>query len=199
VLAFLAAALVLSGPRLRALAPRSRAGRWSAASIAPAISARLGLTGVIARQVWTASPLVLAALAGAVAFESLNAATPTGVIALGFAWGLYMLRWPELCAAFEQGGLRGLVVPSVLGPWPVRAQLTLQIAAQMAILALPLALVFAAKGQGAGLAWLAVQIVGMPLLCVALARVRGGATLFALAAMVWWYLLVSGNLPAPHG
>ena len=47
------------------------------------------------------------------------------------------------------------------------------------------------------LAWVAVQVVGAPLLCVALARLRGGATIFSLGAMAWWYVLVSGNLTPP--
>jgi hypothetical protein len=191
--------LALSGPRLRPLVARSRHGGWSLVGVGPAISARLGLTGVIFRQVWTVRLLTLLALAGALSFEVLHMGDKLGVRALGFAWGLYMLRWPELCAAFEHGALRSLIVPSVLGPWPIRLQLTLQITLQMAVLALPLALVFASAGRVHGLTWLGGQILVVPLICVALARLRGGATLFSLAAMAWWYLLVSGNLTAPAG
>jgi hypothetical protein len=50
-----------------------------------------------------------------------------------------------------------------------------------------------------GLLWLATQIVAAPLLCVGLARLRGGATMFSLVAMAWWYLMISGNAPIPGG
>lgn len=89
--------------------------------------------------------------------------------------------------------------PSVLGPWPVRLRLFVVIALQMSVLALPLAVALAASGRMHGLAWLAVQIVAAPLFCVALARLRGGATAFSLAAMLWWYLMVSGNAQIPLG
>jgi hypothetical protein len=49
-----------------------------------------------------------------------------------------------------------------------------------------------------GLLWLAAQIAVAPLLCVGLARLRGGATMFSLAAMLWWYLMISGNAQIPH-
>jgi hypothetical protein len=198
VAAGLGLTLALSGPRLKPLVARTRAGGWSPGATLPAISARLGLTGVIFRQVWTVRLLTLLALDVAVTFEALHTGDKLGVLALGFAWGLYMLRWPELCAAFEQCGLRSLVVPSVLGPWPIRAQLAVQIALQMAVLALPLGLAFASSGRINALAWLGVQVLGVPLLCVALGRLRGGATLFSLAAMAWWYMLVSGNLTPPQ-
>jgi len=57
----------------------------------------------------------------------------------------------------------------------------------------------AAGGRVHGLAWLAMQIAAAPLLCLALARLRGGATLFSLVAMVWWYLMISGNAIIPAG
>jgi hypothetical protein len=110
-----------------------------------------------------------------------------------------MLRWPELCKAFEHGALRGLIAPSVLGAWPIRLQLFFQIAFQAGVLALPLVLAFAAAGRANALIWAVVQIVGAPLLCVVLARLRGGAMVFALGAMAWWYALVSGNVIAPLG
>jgi hypothetical protein len=194
----LAAALALSGPRLKPLVPRVRTG-WSAAKIGAAISARFGLGGVIFRQLWSKQFLVLAALVAAVLFEALHTGDRVGSMALGFAWGLVMLRWPDLCEAFEQGGLRSLIVPSVLGPWPIRLQLVLQIALQAGVLALPLILAFAAAGRTNALIWVGVQVALAPLLCVALARVRGGATVFALGAMGWWYVLVSGNLAPPPG
>jgi hypothetical protein len=49
-----------------------------------------------------------------------------------------------------------------------------------------------------GLLWLAAQVAIAPLLCVGLARLRGGATMFSLAAMLWWYLMISGNAQIPH-
>ena len=194
----LIATLILSGPRLKPLVPRVRIG-WSAAKIGAAIGARFGLTGVIFRQLWSKQFLVLAALVAAVTFEALHTTDRVGVMALGFAWGLVMLRWPDLCEAFEQGALRTLIAPSVLGPWPIRLQLFVQIALQAGVLALPLILAFAAGGRTNALEWVGVQVVAAPLLCVALARLRGGATVFALASMAWWYMLVSGNLPAPAG
>jgi hypothetical protein len=120
-------------------------------------------------------------------------------MALGFAWGLYMLRWPELCEAFEHRGLRSLVQPSVLGPWPIRTKIGANIAIQMSLFALPLVIALAVAGRTHGLTWLALQIAAAPLLCVGLARLRGGATLFSLVAMLWWYLLVSGNAVIPAG
>jgi hypothetical protein len=194
----LVATLAFAGPRLEPLVPRVDTG-WSTAKVGAAISARFGLTGVIFRQLWSKSFLALAALAIALAFEALHTGDRLGVMALGFAWGLVMLRWPELCEAFERGALRSLIVPSVLGPWPIRIQLYVQIAFQVAVLALPLLLAFAAAGRLNALTWLGLQIAAVPLLCVALARLRGGATVFALASMMWWYMLVSGNLPAPPG
>ncbi len=194
----LAATLILSGPRLKPLVPRVRTG-WSAGKLAAAISSRFGLGGVIFRQLWSKRFLTLAALIAAVVFEALHTNDRVGVMALGFAWGLVMLRWPELCEAFEQGALRTLIAPSVLGPWPIRIQLFVQIALQAAALALPLILAFAAGGRSNALIWLAAQVALAPLLCVVLARLRGGATVFALASMMWWYMLVSGNLPAPAG
>ncbi len=194
----LALTLILSGPRLKPLVPRVRAG-WSAAKICAAISARFGLTGVIFRQLWSKQLLVLAALIAAVTVEALHTNDRLGAMALGFAWGLVMLRWPELCEAFEHGGLRSLIAPSVLGPWPIRLQLFVQIALQAGVLALPMILAFAAAGRVNGLEWVGVQVVAAPLLCVALARVRGGATVFSLVAMGWWYVLVSGNLSPPVG
>ncbi|HEY3814679.1 MAG TPA: hypothetical protein VGL66_15775 [Caulobacteraceae bacterium] len=194
----LAATLLLSGPRLLPLVPRVRTG-WSVSKLGAAISAGFGLTGVIFRQLWSKRFLILAALIGAVVFEALHTNDRVGAMALGFAWGLVMLRWPDLCEAFEQGALRTLIAPSVLGPWPIRVNLYLQITLQAAVLALPLILAFAAAGRTNALAWLAIQITAAPLLCVALARLRGGATIFALLSMMWWYLLVSGNLPPPAG
>jgi hypothetical protein len=67
----------------------------------------------------------------------------------------------------------------------------------MSILALPLAIALAASGRERGLIWLAAQIVAAPLFCVGLARLRGGATMFSLAAMACWYLMISGNAPIP--
>ena len=192
----LAATLNVLGPRLKPLVPRVRAG-WSASKTGSVISARLGLTGVLFRQLWGKPLLALAALVAALAFEALHATDRVGVMALGFAFGLVMLRWPEVCEAFEHGALRSLIAPSVLGPQPIRLQLYAQIALQAGVLALPLVLAFAASGRTNALAWVAVQVVGAPLLCVALARLRGGATIFSLGAMAWWYVLVSGNLTPP--
>jgi hypothetical protein len=193
------AALVLSGPRVAPLVARSRNSKHWFAGFASGLGARFGLTGVIAGQIWSLPLWALALVVAAVVAETVKSADQTAVIALGFAWGLYMLRWPELCEAFEQGGLRSLVQPSVLGPWPVRLRLFVAIALQMGILALPLAIALAASGRAHGLVWLAMQIVAAPLLCVGLARLRGGATMFALAAMTWWYLMISGNAPVPGG
>ncbi len=69
----------------------------------------------------------------------------------------------------------------------------------MGVLALPLAIALAASGRVHGLLWLAMQVAAAPLLCVGLARLRGGATMFSLAAMMWWYLMISGNAPIPGG
>jgi hypothetical protein len=191
------AALGLSGRRVAPLVVRSRnAGRWLA-RFTSVLGSRFGLTGVIVGQTWSAPLWALALVVAAVAAEAVKAPDQLAVVALGFAWGLYMLRWPELCEAFEQGGLRSLVQPSVLGPWPVRLRLFLSIALQMSVLALPLALALAASERVPGLIWLAAQIVAAPLLCVGLARLRGGATMFSLVAMSWWYLMVSGNAPIP--
>jgi hypothetical protein len=190
--------LILSGTRLDPLVPRVRTG-WSVSKLGAAISARFGLSGVIFRQLWSKRFLTLAALITAVVFEALHTGDRVGAMALGFAFGLVMLRWPELCEAFEQGALRTLIAPSVLGPWPIRLQLYLQITAQAAVLALPLILAFAATARPNALLWLALQITVAPLLCVALSRLRGGATIFSLLAMGWWYMLVSGNLPPPAG
>ena len=195
----LLAALALAGPRVAPLVARSKNARPVLAGFASVLSARFGLTGVILGQIWSAPLWALALLAAAVAAETVKGGDQISVVALGFACGLYMLRWPEICEAFEQGGLRSLVQPSVLGPWPVRRGLFVGIALQMSVLALPLAIALAASGRAHGLFWLAAQIVAAPLLCVGLARLRGGATLFSLAAMTWWYLMISGNAPIPTG
>ncbi|HWA92133.1 MAG TPA: hypothetical protein VG889_19000 [Rhizomicrobium sp.] len=195
----LLSALALAGPRVAPLAARSRTWTRPLAGFAGRLSARFGLTGVILGQVWSTPLWALVLLVAAVAAETVKAGEQTAVVALGFAWGLTMLRWPELCEAFEQGGLRSLVRPSVLGPWPVRFRLVIAIALQMSVLALPLAVALAASGRVQGLAWLATQIVAAPLLCVGLARLRGGATAFSLLAMAWWYLMVSGNAQIPPG
>ncbi len=64
----------------------------------------------------------------------------------------------------------------------------------MSVLALPLAIALAASGRLHGLVWLAAQIAAAPLLCVGLARLRGGATIFSLAAMMWCgTLMISGK------
>ena len=57
----------------------------------------------------------------------------------------------------------------------------------------------AGAGRTHGLQWLGIQIAVAALLCVGLARLRGGATMFSLAAMFWWYLMVSGNARIPAG
>jgi hypothetical protein len=199
VVAAVLTALVLSGPRVAPLVARSRNSKPGLGRFASALSARFGLLGVIVGQIWSAPLWALVLLAAAVTAEAINAASPLATVALGFAWGLYMLRWPELCEAFEQGALRSLVQPSVLGPWPVRAQLAINIAVQMSVLALPLVIALAIAGRMHGLLWLAAQIAAAPLLCVGLARMRGGATIFSLAAMAWWYLMISGNASVPGG
>lgn len=193
------AALVLSGPRVAPLAARGGKPKLGPAKFASVLGARFGLTGVIVGQTWSLPIWALVLLVAAVGVETMRAPDQLAVVALGFAWGLYMLRWPELCEAFERGGLRSLVQPSVLGPWPVRLRLFVSIALQMGILALPLAIALAASGRVDGLAWVAMQVAAGPLLCVGLARFRGGATMFSLAAMAWWYLMVSGNAPLPMG
>jgi hypothetical protein len=192
-------ALISSGPRVAPLVVRSRHSKFRLARFTSALGARFGLTGVIIGQIWSAPLWALVLLAAAVGVETVKAGDPISVVALGFAWGLYMLRWPEICEAFEQGGLRSLIQPSVLGPWPVRLRLCVGIALQMSALALPLAIALAVSGRPHGLFWLAAQIAVAPLLCAALARLRGGATMFALAAMAWWYLMISGNAPIPAG
>ena len=145
VIVAMLAALLASGPRVAPLVMRSRKRRL--AGFASALSARFGLTGVIVGQTWSAPLWALVLVVAAVAVETVKVADQTAVIALGFAWGLYMLRWPELCEAFEQGGLRSLVQPSVLGPWPVRLRLFVSIAVQMSVLALPLLIALAASGD----------------------------------------------------
>ena len=199
VFATLLAALVLSGPRLKPLVTRSKASKHAIAAYFSAFSASFGLTGVIVEQIWSVPLWTLALLVAAVGVETVYAGMPLSVIALGFAWGFYMLRWPGLCEAFEHGGLRSLVQPSVLGPWPIRLQTGIAIAVQMGILALPLAIALAGAGRMHGLEWLGIQIAAAALLCVSLARLRGGATMFSLAAMFWWYLMVSGNAHIPVG
>jgi hypothetical protein len=199
VFAALAVALVLSGPRLRPLVVRSRNSRRLLTEYVSRLGARFGLAGVIVGQIWSAPLWTLVLLAAALVVETVYAGAPISVMALGFAWGLYMLRWPELCEAFEHYGLRSLVQPSVLGPWPIRFQVGANIAVQMSLFALPLVIALAAAGRMHGLAWLGAQIVAAPLLCVGLARLRGGATIFSLAAMLWWYLMVSGNAIIPSG
>jgi hypothetical protein len=199
VLATLFIALVLSGPRMMPLVIRSRASKRSLARFFSVLSARFGLAGVIVSQIWSAPLWALTLLIAAIAVEAVNAGNPTSVVALGFAWGLYMLRWPEFCEAFEHGGLRSLVQPSVLGPWPTRLQIGINIALQMCLLALPLVIALAATGRVHGLLWLTIQIAAAPLLCVGLSRLRGGATIFSLAAMLWWYLMISGNVSIPGG
>ena len=195
----LIAALILSGPRVKPLVVKSRTWGRPLAGFFSAFSARFGLAGVIVGQIWSAPLWGLGLLAVAVGFETINAGNPISVVALGFAWGLYMLRWPELCEVFEHGGLRSLVQPSVLGPWPIRLQIGVNIAAQMSIFALPLIVALGLAGRAHGLVWLGVQIAAAPLVCVGLARLRGGATIFSLAAMLWWYLMVSGNAAVPIG
>jgi hypothetical protein len=197
VVVALMAALALSGPRVAPLVVRSKTARRR--GLSGLFGAGSGLSGVIIGQVWSTPLWALVPLAAAIGFEVFYAGKPNSVIALGFAWGLYILRWPELCEAFEQGALRSLVQPSVLGPWPIRLRLVLAIAAQMSILALPVIAGLAAAGRVHGLMWLAIQIVLAPLLCIGLARLRGGATMFSLAAMLWWYLMVSGNAAVPIG
>jgi len=199
VAAAMLASLALSGPRVAPLVARSRNWKRGLAGLTSVLSARFGLSGVIVGQIWSAPLWALVLLAAAVAAETVKAGEPVSVMALGFAWGLYMLRWPELCEAFEQGGLRSLVQPSVLGPWPIRLRIGVNIALQMSVLALPLAIALATSGRMHGLIWLAAQIGAAPLLCVGLARLRGGATIFSLAAMMWWYLMISGNAPIPAG
>lgn len=195
----LVAALLLSGPRLKPLVVRSRTWGRAIAGYGSAFAARFGLAGVIVGQIWIAPLWALGLLAVAIGFEAVNAGNPTSVMALGFAWGLFMLRWPELCEAFEHRGLRSLVQPSVLGPWPIRFQIGANIAIQMSLFALPLIIALVASGRVHGLAWLGTQIVAVPILCVGLARLRGGATIFSLAAMLWWYMMVSGNALIPAG
>ncbi|HEY6579065.1 MAG TPA: hypothetical protein VIY09_07060 [Rhizomicrobium sp.] len=197
VVAALLTALALSGPRVTPLVTRSLPPARGFSGRIGRLSARFGLAGVITSQIWRAPLWALALLVAAIAVETIGAGKPFSVIALGFAWGLYMLRWPELCEAFEQRALRSLVQPSVLGPWPIRLQIAINIALQMSLLALPLAIALAAAGRLHGLLWLAAQIAIAPLVCVGLARLRGGATIFSLAAMLWWYLMVSGNAPIP--
>jgi hypothetical protein len=199
VFAALAAALVLSGPRVRPLVVRSRNSKRVLSGYLSTLSARFGLAGVIVGQIWSAPLWALVLLAVAIVVEAIYAGAPISVMALGFAWCLYMLRWPELCEAFEHGGLRSLVQPSVLGPWPIRVQIGLNIAFQMAVFALPLIIALAVTGRAHGLVWLGAQIAIAALLCVGLARLRGGATIFSLAAMLWWYLMVSGNAVIPAG
>lgn len=199
VLTGLLAALALSGPRVAPLVARSRTAKLSLAKFASILGARFGLTGVIFGQTWNVPIWALALAVVAVVVETIEAPGRLAVVALGFAWGLYMLRWPELCEAFERGGLRSLVQPSVLGPWPVRLRLFITIALQMIVLALPLAVPLAVSGRLHGLAWLAMQVLAAPLLCVGLARLRGGATMFSLAAMAWWYVMISGNAQVPGG
>ncbi len=198
-LAALLVALLLSGRRVAPLVMHSRkAKRWFA-KFTTVLGARFGLTGVIFGQVWRLPFWALALIVAAVVAETMNSADRNAVIALGFAWGLCMLRWPELCEAFEQGGLRSLVQPSVIGPGPVRVRLFIAIALQMSVLAIPLAITLAISGRVNGLIWLATQIVAAGFLCVGLARLRGGATMFSLTAMTWWYLMVSGNALVPGG
>jgi hypothetical protein len=197
VVAALLAALTLSGPRVMPLKAPGRTATHAVANYASVLSARFGLAGVITRQIWSAPLWVLVLLAAAIAFETFGAGGTLSVIALGFAWGLYMLRWPELSEAFEHGALRSLVQPSVRGPWPIRLQIATNIGLQMSLIALPLAIALAAAGRLHGLFWLAAQIAIAPLLCVGLARLRGGATMFSLAAMLWWYLMISGNAQIP--
>jgi hypothetical protein len=199
VFAALVAALVLSGPRIKPLVVRSKSSKRALAGYVSALSAHFGLAGVIVGQIWSAPLWALVLLVAAIALETINAGNPISVMALGFAWGLYMLRWPELCEAFEHGGLRSLVQPSVLGPWPIRLQIGANIAIQMCLFALPLMIALVAAGRVHGLAWLGAQIAIAPLLCVGLARLRGGATIFSLVAMLWWYLMVSGNAVIPAG
>jgi hypothetical protein len=199
VFAALCAALLLAGPRVKPLVLKSRASKHLFARYVSAIGARFGLAGVIAAQIWSVPLWALVLLGVAFGFEVANAGNPVSVIALGFAWGFYMLRWPELSEAFEHGALRSLVQPSVLGPGPIRRQIAFNIAVQMAVLALPLIIVLAAAGRAHGLEWLAVQIVVAPILCIVLAPLRGGATMFSLSAMLWWYLMVSGNAMIPAG
>jgi hypothetical protein len=199
VLVALLLALALSGPRVAPLVARGKRSKPWLAGYTSALSARFGLAGVIAGQVWSTQLWALVLLAAAVGFETVNAGTPASVMTLGFAWGLYMLRWPDLCEAFEHGGLRSLVQPSVLGPWPIRLQMGANIALQMSVLALPLIVALTAQGRVHGLLWLGAQIVAAPLLCIGLARLRGGATMFSLVAMLWWYLMISGNATMPAG
>jgi hypothetical protein len=45
-------------------------------------------------QIWSAPLWALALLVASIAFETTAAGSPVAVIALIFAWGLYMLRWP---------------------------------------------------------------------------------------------------------
>lgn len=191
------AALTMSGPRVAPLVVRSRSSKHGLTGFASVVGARFGLSGVVVSQVWSAPLWALPLLVAAIAAEAANAGSPISVVALGFAWGLYMLRWPELCEVFERGALRSLVQPSVLGPWPVRLRIGANIALQMTALAVPLAIALAAAGRLNGLIWLVIQIVAAPLLCVGIARLRGGATIFSLAAMLWWYLMISGNAPVP--
>ncbi len=194
------AALISSGPRVAPLVVRKLGIRKPRARrIRQRPERAFRSDGRDRRPDLAPLPRALVLLAAAVAAETVKAGDQVSVVALGFAWGLYMLRWPEVCEAFEQGGLRSLVQPSVLGPWPVRLRLFVSIALQMSVLALPLAIALAASGRVHGLSWLATQFDAATLLCVGLARLRGGATMFSLAAMAWWYLMISGNAPIPAG
>jgi hypothetical protein len=197
VIAGLVLALLSSGARFRPVETGRgrRASRWFVWTSRTA--ARFGLAGVLFRQIWALPLLAIFALAVAFSVEVLQAGRPLGCIALGFAWGFYVLRWPEICAVFEYGNLRHLVAPSVLGPWPIRAMLVTQIILQMGLLALPEAIAFAANRRFDALIWLGVQVLFVPLLCIGIARLRSGAALFSLAGAAWWYMMVSGNFAPP--
>lgn len=192
-------AAAAAGPRLAPLDQNGRRTRAAGPGQLSRLVAAWGLNGVLFGQTWGGPFWALVLALVTMGVQAANPGSPLAVIALGFGWGLFMLRWPELCEAFEHGALRSLVQPSVLGPWRVRALLFGQIVLQMTVLALPLLLSLLVAGSWRGLGWLGIQILAGGGLCVGLGRLRGGATLFSLAALVWWYLLVSGDVRLPAG
>jgi hypothetical protein len=197
----LAATLALAGPRLEVL-PALRSARAStilSRTLNQRGLARFGLNGFIFKYLWQSSAMVAGGLLLTFGAQIWFFRSDSAAIPLGLSWGLYMLRWPGMCEVFERGCLRTLAESSPLGLPAVRIRLWAAIALQASLLALPFATCAAMNAQPGKLGWLVAQILIAATACVALVRFRGGSTLFSLIALLWWYMLISGNMPGAGG
>lgn len=88
----LLSAPMLAGRRVAPLVARGRNSRLGLAGTAGRLGARFGLSGVVVGQIWSTPLWALVVFVAALAAETVKAGDQAAVVALGFAWGLYMLR-----------------------------------------------------------------------------------------------------------